>query len=277
VLRLLGNPLLIAPFVSEPLGAALVQAGWSWADAGGNFDLRGPDLLLRQRHTAKPPEPQRKTIPQGSGSLAIIRALIRFGEGEEEEGAASALAAQARVSQPRASQVLRHLQNLGLVEKTGRGRWSPDREALFDRFVAEYAGPRGSERFLYSLEPPTTVAIAVAQARSAHHRLAISADVGPDLVVSWRRPSTVILYVSQGLDEFELGLVEAQGRDDANVIVRSPEDQSVFAVPQFVATAGGVDVPLADPTQMIWDLHELGGADRVEAAGVLREWLLKLP
>ncbi|MEA2589629.1 MAG: hypothetical protein QOH66_2556, partial [Actinomycetota bacterium] len=44
-----------------------------------------------------------------------------------------------------------------------------------------------------------------------------------------------------------------------------------------VATAGGIDVPLADPTQMIWDLHDLGGADRVEAAGVLREWLLNPP
>jgi hypothetical protein len=169
------------------------------------------------------------------------------------------------------------LQDLGLLERTGRGRWRPDREALLDRFLAEYGGPRGSERFLYSLEPASVVAIAAAQAHDARHRLAISADVGPDLVVSLRRPSMLILYVTHGLDEVELGLVGAQGRDDANVIVRSPEDQSVFLVPQLVATDGKVDVPLADPTQMIWDLHDLGGADRVEAAGVLREWLLKLP
>jgi len=25
---------------------------------------------------------------------------------------------------------------------------------------------------------------------------------------------------------------------------------------------------------MIWDLHDLGGADRAEAAGKLRQWLL---
>lgn len=163
----LGHALLIVPFVSEPLGVALVHAGWSWADAYGNFDLRGPDLLLRQRHTAKAPAVRKKTLPQGSGSLAIIRALVTFGEREEEEGAATSLAAQARVSQPRASQVLRQLQDLGLVERTGRGRWRPDREALLDRFLAEYSGPRGSEQFLYSLDSPTNAAIAAAKARDA--------------------------------------------------------------------------------------------------------------
>jgi hypothetical protein len=33
-------------------------------------------------------------------------------------------------------------------------------------------------------------------------------------------------------------------------------------------------VPLADPSQMLWDLQALGGTDRWEAAGRLREWLL---
>jgi hypothetical protein len=36
----------------------------------------------------------------------------------------------------------------------------------------------------------------------------------------------------------------------------------------------GTDVYMADPTQMIWDLQDLGGEDRLEAAGRLREWLL---
>jgi hypothetical protein len=34
---------------------------------------------------------------------------------------------------------------------------------------------------------------------------------------------------------------------------------------------------MADPTQMIWDLQDLGGADRLDAAGELREWLLTRP
>ena len=69
-------------------------------------------------------------------------------------------------------------------------------------------------------------------------------------------------------------MVRAQGRSDANVIVRQPADTSVFPVPDLVVDVDGVEVSLADPTQMIWDLHDLGGHDRLEAAGVMREWLL---
>ena len=48
----------------------------------------------------------------------------------------------------------------------------------------------------------------------------------------------------------------------------------MFRDHELVATVRGVDIPLADETQLIWDLQDLGGADRLEAAGVLREWLL---
>ncbi len=53
-----------------------------------------------------------------------------------------------------------------------------------------------------------------------------------------------------------------------------PVDQSVFPVKELTAELKGARIPLADPVQMIWDLHDLGGADRAEAAGKLRQWLL---
>jgi hypothetical protein len=56
-----------------------------------------------------------------------------------------------------------------------------------------------------------------------------------------------------------------------------PGDESVFPVPLWAAEVRDVEVGLADATQMIWDLHDLGGADRLEAAGKLREWLLTRP
>lgn len=34
---------------------------------------------------------------------------------------------------------------------------------------------------------------------------------------------------------------------------------------------------LADTTQMIWDLKDLGGSDREEAADKLGQWLLNRP
>lgn len=272
-----GEPMLVAPFVNDALGSALRAAGWSWADSQGNFDLRAPGLVLRQRTTSTPLKPRRTKLPQGSGSLAIVRALIRFGDGGEEEPSATALAAQAKVSQPRASQVLHQLLDLDLVERTENGRWSPRREALLDRFLAEYPGPGGSEQYLYSLDQPVDVAVRAARLASAERPIVVSADVGPDLLLAWRRPSVLVLYARAPIDPMELDLVEAQGRHDANVILRSPRDRSVFPVPELIAELRDVEIPLADPTQQIWDLQDLGGADRLEAAGMLREWLLKRP
>jgi hypothetical protein len=53
-----------------------------------------------------------------------------------------------------------------------------------------------------------------------------------------------------------------------------PTDRSVFPVPALVAEVQGAEVGLADPSQMIWDLRDLGGADRSDAAAELRTWLL---
>jgi hypothetical protein len=272
-----GRPLMVVPFVSEPLGSILTRAGWSWADDQGNFDLRAPGILLRQRRTATAPVPRRGSLPRGSGSFAVIRALVTFSEGEDEEPGATALAAQARVSQPRVSQVLRQLQDLKLVERTGHGRWQPHREALVDRFLAEYPGPGGSEQYYYSLDSPVEVAVRVGQLSGPSHPIVVSADVGPDLIEPWRRPSLVILYVKHVTNPSSLMLTNAQGRHDANVIVRMPDDQSVFPARALVAQVRGNDIPLADPLQQIWDLQNLGGADRLEAAGRLRQWLLTRP
>lgn len=273
-LRDIGHPLLVAPFVSDSLGETLTAAGWSWADEAGNFDLRAPGLLLRQRATSQRPRPTSATLPQGSGGTAIIRALIRFGEREEAAGGASALAQLADVTQPRASQVLGRLADLGLVTKTGRGRWRPDRATLLDRFLAEYPGPGGSQQFLYSLDTPNEVAVALASHATMRDAIGVSADVGPDLVTAWRKPSVLIVYAKDGLDVDGVDVVSAQGADDANVIVRYPVDSSVFAAPRLSTAFRGVDVPLADPSQMLWDLQDLGGTDRWEAAGRLRKWLL---
>jgi DNA-binding transcriptional ArsR family regulator len=268
----LGEPLLVVPFVPEPLGRALTAHGWSWADAQGDFDLRAQGLVFRQRRAVRAQKPARKTLPTGSGSFSIIRSLIKFVDGEGDSVGATALAAHAGVSQPRASQVLRLLQDQKLVEKAADRRWRPRRTELLDRFLAEYPGPGGSMLYFYSLDSPTDVAIRAA--RELKDRVVVSADVGPDLIRPWRRPSEVILYAQDLVDAARLGLVQAHGRHDANVIVRMPIDRSVFPVPALVAEVQGAEVGLADPSQMIWDLRDLGGADRSDAAAELRTWLL---
>ena len=260
-------------------GATLSNAGWSWADPQGNFPTCTRQACGCGRDAVSAHLPPRKgTLPLGAGSFAVIRALIRFRRDEAEDAGATALAEQVGVSQPRVSQVLHRLRDLELVDGVRHGRWRPRREALLDRFLAEYPGPGGSESYLYGLDSPADISVRASDAIAPRNLIAVSADVGPDLIVPWRRPSIVILYARRPLDPTSLGLVEAQGKHDANVIVRIPEDTSIFTTPPtFTAELGGREVKLADPAQQIWDLQDLGGADRVEAAERLREWLLARP
>jgi hypothetical protein len=129
---------------------------------------------------------------------------------------------------------------------------------------------------LYSLDEPTAVAVKLARL-APPHSFVTSADVAPDLIAPWRHPTVVIFYAATDLPFDRLGLVEARSRADANVIIREPRDRSIFAVTDQVAKVDDVEVPLADPSQVIWDLQDLDGADRLEAAGMMRKWLLKSP
>lgn len=267
-----GEPLVVGPFITEGTGDRLAEAGWSWADFEGNLHLRAPGLLARQRRPRQTRQAPSKSLPQGTGGLAIIRALLGFVEGEAEPLDATSLANQAGVTQPRASQVLGRLQDLNLVSKRD-GHWWPDREPLLDRFLSEYRGPGGSESYFYSLAEPSEIAIKATQNTGPPYPILVSADVGPDLYAPWLRPRVVILYSRADHPLDDIGLVEAIGRADANVIVRHPQDLSVFSH-STVGTLREEQIPVADVPQMIWDLEHLGETDRLEAAGELRKWLL---
>jgi hypothetical protein len=173
------------------------------------------------------------------------------------------------------SQILTSLSDLDLTVKKGREWFLTDREALLDQFVDGLDQPAAPTRYLYSLDPVSAVA-----ERSAllTDTVVVSADVGPDLIAPWRQPSVVVLYSHDWIDPDRIGAVEAEGRDSSNVFVRQPSDNAVMA---SGATArlrnGGPAIPLADPTQMLADLIELGGSDRQEAAEVLRTWILERP
>lgn len=273
-----GEPLLVGPFITEGTGDRLAAAGWSWADFEGNLHLRAPGLLAHQRQPRRTRRAPSKSLPQGTGGLGIVRALIGLVEGEAEALDVTGLANQTGVTQPRASQVLGRLQELGLVEKV-EGRWRPDRDKLLDRLLDEYRGPGGSEHYFYSLREPTEVAVAMTAGAdldpwTRRYPIAVSGDVAADLIASWMRPRSLVVYASEEIPTHALRLTPAIGRDDANVILRFPQDQSVFPHPSSTASFDDHEIPLADTTQIIWDLQHLGGADRLEAAGELRKWLL---
>ncbi|MFC1629059.1 hypothetical protein ACFL3H_08110, partial [Gemmatimonadota bacterium] len=142
-----GTPTLVAPYVSEGLGIALMEAGWSWADGQGNYDIRAGTFRLRQRLPGGGQPRRSRSLPSGNGGLAIVRMLIY---GISPPYTMTEVARAAGVTQPRASQVFNSLMQLGLADRVN-GEWSVDRDALLDAFLEEYKGPGGHEYHLYGL------------------------------------------------------------------------------------------------------------------------------
>ncbi|HET9058395.1 MAG TPA: hypothetical protein VFN61_00620 [Acidimicrobiales bacterium] len=262
-------PMLVAPGVTPAVAERLVGAGWSWADGGGSLDVRAPGMRLRRQAVQRSIDrPAPTTLPRGPGSWGVVRSLIAApGSAVEVKTLRSPL----HITTARTYQVLEKLSGLGLVKPAQRGSWRPDKERLLDRYLAEYPGPGGSESHFYSLDEP----LALARRASEHATgVVISGDVGADLLVPWRRPDHLVAYSGPfaSLDK-RLGATPAHGRHDANVTWRVPEDTSIFYLARPV-TIDGTEVTVADPVHLIWELHALGGDDRLEAAEKLRTWLL---
>jgi DNA-binding transcriptional ArsR family regulator len=264
------QPLLSAPYISATLGRELTARGWSWADDAGNLDLRDEGLRVVRDSGASPPRPSTPSrIPRRGAGLAIVRFLIRH----VGPWGPSHLAQVAGVSQPRASQVLQQLADGGLVERRNRGEWEARFEELFDAFLEGYAGPSGSRQWCYTLDDLATAASRLSDAVEGG-RVAISADVGADVLAAHRRPTHLVAYVTAPVDDRGPDLVAAEGPEDANMTLIVPEDRTVFStVHEVVAPVPGGELLLADPTQVVWDLERLGGADRLEASEEVRGWI----
>jgi hypothetical protein len=206
----------------------------------------------------------------GSGTAAIVRLLIAA----DTPATQVAIAQTVGVSQPRASQVLQQLAAANAVKVTASG-YRGKRARLLDLY-AQRARPHlvESETFWYSTRPLVDQAHRIADsARRAHVKVAFSADLAPDLLVPWRHPTLTVVYAEGPVDLKKAGLVPAEGRGDASLVLRWTNDSTLLTVGEpWPSTAEGV--PLADPVQQWWDLRDLGGEDRGEAAERLRRAII---
>lgn len=130
------------------------------------------------------------------------------------------------------------------------------------------------ESYWYSIKPLAEQARRLAAlAGESRLDLAYSADLGPDLLVRSRHPTVAIVYVSDVLDVANAGFVPAEGRADASVTLRWTDDVGLLSpAGSWIAEVDGF--PLVDPCQQWWDLIDLGGGDRAEAADRLRAAIL---
>jgi hypothetical protein len=266
-----GTPLLQVPEVTEGQGRALTDLGWSWIDDLGNYDVRSEGLILRNRVPRPRGRGRRPStpFPYGWAGLHVLRALITQ---PMDEVRTSTLSRVADVSAPRTSQVLHQLEAHEYISKSENGAWEVDRASLLELFLAEYPGPGGELRRFYALD------LQAAVREIAEHRAldpVMSGDVAADLIAPHRRPSHLIAYIRHATIAEGGSLVATSSEADANVTVIRPFDTSVFPVTGTRASISGRNIPLAEATQIAWDLQRLGGADRLEQLEALKAWILR--
>lgn len=218
---------------------------------------------------ARAPSPRPPARKWGAGTAAIVRLLIAADAPLTQVSIADAVG----VTQPRASQVFKQLVAADAVSVSASGyRGRPAR--LLDQY-AQRARPHlvAPEAFWYSTRPLIDQAHRIVDAaRRARVGIAFSADLGPDLLVSWRHPTVAIVYAEDELVLESAGLVPAEGRADASVLWRVTDDRTLLAVGARPAAIDGI--PITDPVQQWWDLRDLGGEDRLEAADRLRRAII---
>ena len=120
-----------------------------------------------------------------------------------------------------------------------------------------------AESYFYGLDPPyEQVGLFVDAARRRGVRMAVSADLAPDVIAPWRTPTTSVLYVADVVDPPSSSFVQAPARGEATVVLRQISDETLLSAWPTSLTG----IPLAHPVQQVWDLYDLGGEDRIEAA-----------
>lgn len=202
----------------------------------------------------------------GAGTAAVVRLMVAT----DLPMTGVAIAVATEVTQPRASQILKQLADLRAVSATPDG-YAGDPAKLLDLYRAR-TRPHlvEPESYWYSTRPLTEQASRIhALATERGAPIAFSADLAPDLVAPWRHPTVTITYTADRLPAAKAGFVPAEGRADASLILRWTDDHRLLS-----PTAPWVDEVdghrIADPCQQWWDLLDLGGEDRTEAADRLR-------
>lgn len=205
----------------------------------------------------------------GGGTAAIARLLIA----SAVPLTGVAIARAVGVTQPRASQVLRGFALSDAVEAVDggyRGHRAKLLDLYRDRSRPSLVEP---ESYWYGTRPIAEQANqAIELAGDRHVAIAFSADLAPDLLVPWRHPTLTVVYASGSLPLGDVGLVPAEGRADASMIVRWTRDHTLLSGPAGPHLVEGI--PITDSVQQWWDLLDLGGEDRAEAADRLRRAII---
>jgi hypothetical protein len=161
----------------------------------------------------------------------------------------------------------------GLIERAPGGWLALDRAACWDRFMADYSGPRGLASYFAATGEPAEQLVRAERVVRARieEQLIISGDFAADFYAPWRRPARIVGYVSTQppLDQHGFAVVRAA---DATVELRIPRDPTIQAMSRtWVPSSGSERRRYSDPLIAAWDLSRSPGGDVESAVAELRD------
>ncbi len=164
-----------------------------------------------------------------------------------------------------------------LVERTRVGWQVVDRAACWDRFMAEYPGPRGLTTYWATTGDLSAQLGRVERVAHEHGDVApaVSGDFAADFYAPWRRPSRVVAYVTTQPPLEEHGFATVRTAD-ATVELRTPRDPTILTMSRdWPSTRDRFLRRYTDPLITAWDLRRSPGGDVDSAVDQLRERALR--
>lgn len=261
--------LLVAPRVTPECMNTAANQGWMVAADDGKYSVTVGGHTRQQLAPDSPQkQPHQHPGPPSWALLTVTRRLLALAPATGLE-----LAAASHLSQSRVSRVLGKLAQHGLVEHDSDGYRPIDWRQLFDWWLLNYPGPGGTISYWASVDniaAQTRQAVAALTAEGT--RVAVSGDPAADLVAPWRVPTFATVYADHGTDLDKHGFIPVSNADEATLALCAPTDPGLW-LPNPTRWMMN-DLPLADPTQIVYDLaHGPEPDDRDEAADQLIEAL----
>lgn len=167
----------------------------------------------------------------------------------------------------------------GLLEHGPKGWLAVDRGACWDRFMADYPGPRGLTTYWAAVGD---VSEHLGRVERVMHEQgdaapAVSGDFAADFYAPWRRPGRAVAYVTVQLPLQDHGFATVRA-EDANIELRTPRDPTILAMARaHPSTGDGLPRRYVDPLIAAWDLHRSPGGDVESAVDQLRSRVLREP
>ncbi|WP_238015573.1 hypothetical protein KZZ52_01820 [Dactylosporangium sp. AC04546] len=220
---------------------------------------------------------QRPAVPAHPGRTSWTRlAMLRlFTLSPAKPLSQSEIARQLGVSHVAVGKQLPPLDEL--VARTPAGWQVVDRAGCWDRFMADYPGPRGLTTYWATTGDPATQLERIESVARDRGDVppAVSGDLAADLYAPWRRPSRVVAYIvnQPSLEEHGFAVVRPT---DATVELRTPRDPTVLTMSRTLpSTRQGIPRRYTDPLIAAWDLRRSPGGDVDSAVDQLRARALR--